>query len=294
MNQQQFERISEGKGFLAALDQSGGSTPRALKGYGIDESAYSNDDEMFELMHQMRARVIMSPAFNSDPFLGAILFQRTMESEVDGMLTADYLWEKKGIVPFLKVDKGLEDLADGVQLMKPIDDLDDVLALAKERHIFGTKMRSVVKAANADGIKKIVDQQFEIGLKIVAAGLVPILEPEVDITIPDKAEAEVLLKEEFKKHLAELGDEKIMFKVAIPTVDGFYSDIMEDPHVVRVVALSGGYSTEEANTLLKKNPGLIASYSRALLGSLKADMTDEEFDATLDKVAQESYEASLV
>lgn len=294
MNQQQFERISEGKGFLAALDQSGGSTPRALKGYGIDESAYSNDDEMFELMHQMRARVIMSPAFNSDRFLGAILFQRTMESEVDGMLTADYLWEKKGIVPFLKVDKGLEDLADGVQLMKPIDDLDDVLALAKERHIFGTKMRSVVKAANADGIKKIVDQQFEIGLKIVAAGLVPILEPEVDITIPDKAEAEVLLKEEFKKHLAELGDEKIMFKVAIPTVDGFYSDIMEDPHVVRVVALSGGYSTEEANTLLKKNPGLIASYSRALLGSLKADMTDEEFDATLDKVAQESYEASLV
>lgn len=294
MNQEQFERMKNGKGFIAALDQSGGSTPKALKGYGIDESAYSNDEEMFDLIHQMRTRVITSKSFNSDSILGAILFQRTMNSEIEGKPTADYLWDVKGVVPFLKVDLGLADEEDDVKLMKPITNLDETLKSANEHHIFGTKMRSVINAANPEGIKKIVDQQFDYGLQIWNAGLVPILEPEVTITIPDKAEAEDILKAEIKKHLATLDDDvRIMLKISIPTKEGFYSDIMDDPHMVRVVALSGGYSTEEANELLKKQPGLIASFSRALLGDLRAQQSQEEFDDILAKTIKGIYEASI-
>lgn len=294
MNQEQFERMKNGKGFIAALDQSGGSTPKALKGYGIDESQYSNDEEMFDLIHQMRTRVITSKSFNSDSILGAILFQRTMNSEIEGKPTADYLWNVKGVVPFLKVDLGLADEEDGVKLMKPITNLDETLVSANEHNIFGTKMRSVIDAANPEGIKKIVDQQFDYGLQIWNAGLVPILEPEVTITIPDKVEAEDLLKSEIKKHLATLDDDvRIMLKISIPTKEAFYSDIMEDPHMVRVVALSGGYSTEEANELLKKQPGLIASFSRALLGDLRAQQSQEEFDEVLAKTVKGIYEASI-
>lgn len=294
MNQEQFDRMKNGQGFIAALDQSGGSTPKALKGYGIDESAYSNDEEMFDLIHQMRTRVITSKSFNSDSILGAILFQRTMNSEIEGKPTADYLWDVKGVVPFLKVDLGLADEEDDVKLMKPITNLDETLKSANEHHIFGTKMRSVVNAANPEGIKKIVDQQFDYGLQIWNAGLVPILEPEVTITIPDKAEAEDILKAEIKKHLATLDDDvRIMLKISIPTKEGFYSDIMDDPHMVRVVALSGGYSYDEANALLKKQPGLIASFSRALLGDLRAQQSQEEFDDILAKTIKGIYEASI-
>jgi len=294
MNQQQFDRMKTGNGFIAALDQSGGSTPKALRGYGIDDSAYSNDTEMFDLIHQMRTRVITSPSFTSEHILAAILFQRTMESKIEGRLTADYLWNVKGIIPILKIDKGLADEADGVQVMKPIPDLDEVLALAKERGIFGTKMRSVIKSANAAGVKKIVDQQFEIGLRICAAGLVPILEPEVDIHIPDKAEAENMLLAEIKKHLAQIpADTRLMFKLSIPTKAGLYSEIMKDPKVVRVVALSGGYSRQEADELLAKNPGLIASFSRALLNELKAQQSDEEFNKVLKESIDEIYAASV-
>ncbi|MCR4671939.1 MAG: fructose bisphosphate aldolase [Lachnospiraceae bacterium] len=294
MNQQQLDRMKNGKGFIAALDQSGGSTPKALKGYGIDESAYSNDTEMFDLIHQMRTRVITSPAFTSEHILAAILFQRTMESMVEGKLTADYLWENKGIVPILKVDKGLADLENGVQVMKPIPDLDEVLALAIERHIFGTKMRSVIKAADPEGIRRIVDQQFEIGLRIAAAGLVPILEPEVDINIPDKAEAEDMLLAEIEKHLAAVPEDTLlMFKVTIPTKANLYQGIMADPRVVRVVALSGGYSTEYADELLIQNTGLIASFSRALLNPLKAQQSDEEFNEALGNSIAAIYEASI-
>lgn len=294
MNQQQLELMKTGKGFIAALDQSGGSTPKALKGYGIEESAYNNDEEMFDLIHQMRTRVITSPSFTSENILAAILFQRTMESEIEGKLTADYLWSVKGIVPILKVDKGLADEENGVQLMKPITDLDEVLALANKRGIFGTKMRSVIKSSNPESIKKIVDQQFEIGLKICAADLVPIIEPEVDINIPDKAEAEEVLLKEIKAHLAALPeDTKLMFKLSIPTKAGLYSEIMDDPRVVRVVALSGGYSRQKADELLAQNPGLIASFSRALLNELKAQQSDEEFDRVLKESIDEIYEASI-
>lgn len=294
MNQQQLELMKTGKGFIAALDQSGGSTPKALKGYGIEESAYNNDEEMFDLIHQMRTRVITSPSFTSENILAAILFQRTMESEIEGKLTADYLWNVKGIVPILKVDKGLADEENGVQLMKPITDLDEVLALANKRGIFGTKMRSVIKSSNPESIKKIVDQQFEIGLKICAADLVPIIEPEVDINIPDKAEAEEVLLKEIKAHLAALPeDTKLMFKLSIPTKAGLYSEIMDDPRVVRVVALSGGYSRQKADELLAQNPGLIASFSRALLNELKAQQSDEEFDRVLKESIDEIYEASI-
>lgn len=294
MNQQQYDRIRTGNGFIAALDQSGGSTPKALRGYGIDDSAYKNDEEMFDLIHQMRTRVITSPAFTSEHILAAILFHRTMESEIDGKLTADYLWNVKGIVPILKVDKGLAAEEDGVQIMKPIPDLEDELALAKKRGIFGTKMRSVIKAANPEGIRKIVDQQFDIGLKICAADLVPILEPEVDIHIADKAEAEDILLAEIKKHLAELPEGiKLMFKLSIPTKAGHYAEIQKDPHVVRVVALSGGYSRQEADELLAKNPGMIASFSRALLSDLRAQQSDEEFNAALKKAIGEIYDASI-
>lgn len=294
MNQEQLKRMSEGKGFIAALDQSGGSTPKALKIYGIGEDRYSNDDEMFSLVHEMRTRIITSPSFTSEHILAAILFENTMERKIEGRLTADYLWEVKGIIPILKVDKGLADEEDGVRLMKLIPGLDDLLKRAKERHIFGTKMRSVIKNANPAGIKKIVDQQFELGIRIAQAGLVPILEPEIDIYSPDKAESEAIMKEEMKKHLSELPDGlKLMFKLSIPDKHGFYSDIMEDPHVVRVVALSGGYSRQEADERLSRSPGLIASFSRALSEGLNVNQTAGEFDRMLAQSIKEIYEASI-
>ena len=249
---------------------------------------------MYAAVHAMRTRIIKSPAFNKDKILGAILFENTMDRKIDGKFSADFLWEVKGVVPFLKVDKGLADIVDGVQVMKPMPELDALLARANERHIFGTKMRSVIKAANAKGIARVVAQQFEIGKRIIAAGLVPIIEPEVDINIADKKEAEVMLKEELKKHIALLGaDEKIMLKLTIPTVANFYADLMNLPPVVRVVALSGGYSRELANDLLAKNKGLIASFSRALAEGLSFTQTDKEFDETLTKTIEATYQASI-
>jgi fructose-bisphosphate aldolase class I len=294
MNNQQLERIKTAQGFIAALDQSGGSTPKALKAYGINEDRYSNDEEMYTLVHEMRTRIIKSPAFVSEHILGAILFENTMDREIDGQYTADFLWEKKGIVPFLKVDKGLAGLEDGVQLMKPITGLDDLLKRANERNIFGTKMRSFIKEANPSGIKQIVKQQFDIADQIVKAGLVPIIEPEVDIHSADKVESEKRLKEELMAQLSTLGnDVKIMLKLSLPTEDNFYSDLVKDPHVVRVVALSGGYSQSEANEILALNHGVIASFSRALSEGLTADQTDNEFNAILSKSIQNIYEASI-
>lgn len=294
MSQEQLNRMHNGKGFIAALDQSGGSTPKALAAYGIGKDEYANDDEMFDKIHQMRTRIITSPAFNKDHILGAILFEQTMDREIDGKYTADYLLEEKGILPILKVDKGLMPEEDGVQLMKDIPDLDKLLERAKDRHIFGTKMRSVIHAANPEGIAKIVEQQFELGKQIADAGLVPILEPEVDITIPDKAEAEEILLEEINKNLAKLPeDTKLMFKVSIPTKAGLYTALMKDPRVVRVVALSGGYSRKEADKLLSENPGLIASFSRALSEGLSAAQSDEEFNKTLADSVEQIYEASI-
>ncbi len=294
MNTKQFERMRKDPGFIAALDQSGGSTPKALKAYGIEETAFHNDEEMFDLIHQMRSRIITSCAFTAQHILGAILFERTMNSKVEGMDTSDYLWEKKGIVPFLKVDKGLADEADDVQLMKPMPDLEALLKTANEKHIFGTKMRSVIKEANPIGIKKIVDQQFEIGLQIVKAGLVPILEPEVSINSSTKKAAEALLLKEIQEHLAKLDDDVLlMFKLTIPTETNLYAPIMDDPHVVRVVALSGGYTRKEADDLLMKNQGLIASFSRALLSDLSVQQTQEEFDNALKQAILEIYEASV-
>ncbi|MCJ7841603.1 fructose bisphosphate aldolase [Lederbergia sp. NSJ-179] len=294
MNQSQFEKIKNGKGFIAALDQSGGSTPKALAAYGISEDAFSNEAEMFELVHKMRTRIITSPAFDSKYILGAILFEQTMDSKIEGMYTADYLAEKKGIVPFLKVDKGLAEEANGVQLMKPITDLDETLKRANERHIFGTKMRSVIKEANLEGIKAVVEQQFEIGKQIIAAGLVPIIEPEVDIHSPEKEKCEELLKAEILRHLNNLSEnENVMLKVTIPTKTNLYKELIDHPQVVRVVALSGGYSTDVANQKLKENDGLIASFSRALSQDLNHDQTDEEFNAALEKAVQSIYEASI-
>lgn len=294
MNQKQFEKVKDAKGFIAALDQSGGSTPKALAAYGIPEDAYSNEEEMFDLVHEMRTRIITSPAFDSDYILGAILFEQTMDSKIEGKYTADYLADEKGIVPFLKVDKGLADESNGVQMMKPMPDLDDLLKRANERHIFGTKMRSVVKEANPKGIKAVVDQQFEVGKQIIDAGLVPIIEPEVDINSPDKEKSEDLLKEEILKHLDNLGkDDYVMLKLSIPTKANLYKELIDHPMVVRVVALSGGYSTDVANKKLKENDGLIASFSRALSQDLNANQTDEEFNAELQKAVNSIYEASV-
>lgn len=294
MNIKQLERIRTGKGFIAALDQSGGSTPKALLAYGINENSYSNDEEMYTLVHEMRTRIIKSSAFDSQYILGAILFENTIDRLVDGQYTADFLWEKKGIVPFLKVDQGLAGLEDGVQLMKPILGLSDLLKRANEHNIFGTKMRSVIKEANPAGIKKVVKQQFDIANQIVEAGLVPIIEPEVDIHSTDKVESEKRLKEEIIDQLSTLGkDVKIMLKLSIPTEDNFYSNLFEDPHVLRVVALSGGYTQVEANEKLARNHGLIASFSRALSQGLTADQTDDEFNALLSKSIQNIYEASI-
>ena len=294
MNQVQFDCMEHEKGFIAALDQSGGSTPKALKAYGISENAFHNDDEMFALVHEMRTRIITSPSFNSSKILGAILFENTMDRKIDDRFTADYLWEVKGIIPFLKVDQGLQEEKNGVQLMKPIVGIDDLLTRAKERHIFGTKMRSVIKAANKEGIEEIVKQQFEYGLKIISYGLVPILEPEVDIHIPDKQEAETMLKESIMKHLEALNPkDKVIFKLSIPTVDNFYEDLMHELHVVRVVALSGGYSREEANERLARNHGLIASFSRALSEGLNAKQSNQDFDNMLNNAIDSIYQASI-
>ncbi len=287
-------RIHTGKGFIAALDQSGGSTPKALLQYGVSESSYSGKEEMFALIHQMRTRVITSPAFSSHCILGAILFENTMNRTVQGRFTADYLWEKKRIVPFLKVDSGLAEMENGVQLMKPIPGLDSLLKRAAERNIFGTKMRSVIKEANTVGIKKIVDQQFDIGRQICHMGFVPIIEPEVDIRSATKKEAETILKQEIQAKLAALDNNiKIMLKLTIPTEDDFYRDLTDEAHIVRVVALSGGYSQSEANEKLARNHNVIASFSRALLEGVKAGQTDEEFDATLTASMQAIFNASV-
>ena len=263
MNQQQLNRMHTGKGFIAALDQSGGSTPKALAQYGVPESAYTGEDEMYAQIHAMRTRIILSPAFRQAFILGAILFENTMNRDIEGLPTAQYLWERKGIVPFLKVDKGLADEANGVQMMKPMPQLDALLAQAVEKGIFGTKMRSVIHEANADGIRAIVEQQFALGKRIRDYGLVPILEPEVDIHSASKAEAEALLLNEILRRLRAMGaDEKLMFKFSIPTKPNFYRELMHDPRVVRIVALSGGYAQEEADRKLSENHGLIASFSR--------------------------------
>ncbi|NGZ75318.1 fructose bisphosphate aldolase [Saccharibacillus alkalitolerans] len=294
MNEKQLERIKNGKGFVAALDQSGGSTPKALSEYGVEETAYSDEEGMYAAVHEMRTRIIKSKAFDSERILGAILFENTMDREIDGKLTSDYLWEEKGIVPFLKVDKGLADEENGVQLMKPMPDLDGLLKRATERNIFGTKMRSVIHKAQPDGIKQVVDQQFEIGKQIAAAGLVPIIEPEVSVLIDDKAQAEELLKHEIAKHLSELDpDTKVMLKLTIPTEDNLYRDLIEDPHVLRVVALSGGYPQKEANEKLTRNHGLIASFSRALAQDLSFSQSEEEFDRTLSAAIESIYAASI-
>ncbi|MEK8207651.1 fructose bisphosphate aldolase [Paenibacillus sp. FSL R5-0636] len=294
MNMEQWERIRTGQGFIAALDQSGGSTPKALLQYGVAEDSYSNEDQMYGLVHEMRTRIIKSPAFDSKHILGAILFENTMDRSIDGQYTADFLWEKKGIVPFLKIDKGLADPEDGVQLMKPIPGLNDLLKRANERNIFGTKMRSVIKEANPAGIKKVVEQQFEIGKQILAAGLVPIIEPEVDIHTADKTASEKLLKEELSAQLSTLGkDVKVMLKLSIPTENNFYRELMDDPHVLRIVALSGGYTQAEANDMLAHNQGLIASFSRALSQGLSAGQSEEEFNALLSKSVEAIYTASI-
>ncbi len=294
MNNKQAEIMKDGKGFVAALDQSGGSTPKALLAYGVSEDKYSNEEEMFDLVHEMRTRIITSPAFNSEYILAAILFENTMDRKIDGLWTGDYLWEEKGIIPILKVDKGLEDEEDGVQLMKPIPDLDSLLDRAIERNIFGTKMRSVIKKTNSEAIKKIVEQQFEVGKQILAKGLVPILEPEVDINSKFKKESEEILKNEILKHLDSLSEDKlVMLKLTIPTVDNFYADLIEHPKVMRVVALSGGYSREDSVKYLYNNPGLIASFSRALSEGLSVEQTDEEFNDMLTKSIKDIYNASI-
>ena len=292
---EKIEKMRNGKGFIAALDQSGGSTPKALKLYGVEESAYKNDAEMFDLIHQMRTRIIKSPAFNDQKILGAILFEQTMDNKIDGKYTAEYLWEEKHILPFLKVDKGLENLDEnGVQLMKPISNLADLLKRANEHHVFGTKMRSVVKKASKAGIASIVAQQFEVAAQIIAAGLVPIIEPEVDIKSPDKAKCEEILKKELEEHLKALPkDLLVMFKLSIPTKENLYEEFTKHPQVVRVVALSGGYSRDDANKLLAKNRGMIASFSRALAEGLFASQSDDEFNATLEKTIKGVYEASI-
>jgi fructose-bisphosphate aldolase, class I len=294
MNEQQFNKMKLGKGFIAALDQSGGSTPKALKLYGIPEDAYSNDDEMFNLVHQMRTRIITSPSFNGDRVIGAILFENTMDRDIAGRGSADYLWNEKSVVPFLKVDKGLAAEADGAQVMKPIPDLEALLARAIEKGVFGTKMRSFIKLADDGGVKSVVDQQFEIAHQILASGLVPIIEPEVDIHSPQKAEAETMLKAAIVGHLGGLATgQYVMLKLSLPEVTDFYADLIAHPNVLRVVALSGGYSRAEADERLTANHGLIASFSRALTEGLSVHQSDAEFDAALNGSIAAIYKASL-
>jgi fructose-bisphosphate aldolase class I len=294
MNEAQRSKMGTGRGFIAALDQSGGSTPKALKLYGVDESEYSSDEKMFDLMHEFRSRIIASPAFDGDRILGAILFEQTMDRDIDGVNSVRYLWERKRVVPFVKVDEGLAEEADGVQLMKPFTRIDALLERAVRREVFGTKMRSVIKHANAAGITAILDQQFTYAGRILDAGLVPIIEPEVDIHAPDKAEAEDMLKAGIVQRLDAVPDgRQVMLKISIPTVDGFWSDLFGHPKMLRVVALSGGYSREEADRLLARNPGLIASFSRALTEGLHRDQPDAEFDSVLDSSIASIYAASV-
>jgi fructose-bisphosphate aldolase class I len=292
VNQEQLEKVRTGDGFIAALDQSGGSSPKALRLYGVDESQYANDEEMFDRIHEMRARIIKSPAFTGDRILGAILFENTMDRQIDGRDTGDVLWSK-GVVPFLKVDQGLAAAADGVQVMKPIGGLDELLKRAVDKGMFGTKMRSVIAEANEQGVDAVVRQQFEIGRQILDAGLVPIIEPEVDIHSPTKAEAEVLLEAAIRAELDQLGDQQVMLKLTIPSEDDFYRGLIEHPNVLRVVALSGGYSREDACERLSRNRGMIASFSRALTEGLTAQQSDEEFDATLAAAIDRIFAASI-
>jgi fructose-bisphosphate aldolase class I len=294
MNQQMIDQVKNGNGFIAALDQSGGSTPKALKLYGIEESEYSGEAAMFDLIHQMRSRLIKSKVFTSDRIVGAILFEMTMEREIDGMGTAEYLWSKKKIVPFLKVDNGLAEEKNDVQLMKPIPELSARIAAANKHGVFGTKMRSVINLANAAGIEEVVAQQFELGKEIIAGGLVPIIEPEVNIKSAEKAKAEELLKVSLLNHLNKLSDtQTVMLKLSIPTQTNLYQELVAHPRVLKVVALSGGYSRDEANSLLAKNKGIIASFSRALTEGLSAKQSDDQFDALLDSTIQSIYNASV-
>jgi fructose-bisphosphate aldolase class I len=292
--EQQQRKIKIQPGFLAALDQSGGSTPKALLAYGLTESAWSNDEQMFALVHQMRARIITSPSFNGDRILGAILFEGTMDRDIQGQPTADYLWNTKRVVPFLKIDKGLASETDGVQLMKPMPDLASLLNRANAKRIFGTKMRSVISQANATGIKAIVRQQFEVAAQILAAGLMPIIEPEVDIHCPDKKGAEALLKSAIAEKLNTLpAGQTVMLKLTLPEQENFYTEFVKHPKVLKVVALSGGYPLEEGNRRLRLNHGVVASFSRALVEGLSAKQSDAEFDAKLDSIIESIYEASF-
>ena len=294
MNSAQYAQMKSGKGFIAALDQSGGSTPKALSLYGIEPNTYSGEAAMFDLVHQMRSRIIKSPSFTSERVIGVILFEMTMDRQIDGLGSAEFLWQKKNIVPFLKVDNGLADEKDGAQVMKPIPELDARLSSAISHGVFGTKMRSVIKQANAVGVKAVVEQQFEIGKQICAKGLVPIIEPEVDINCPDKAAAEDLLLAELIKHLDKLSDDQnVMLKLTLPEKAGLYTPLTNHPRVVRVVALSGGYSRDHANEVLAKNPNVIASFSRALSEGLTAQQSDAQFDAMIDKTIQAIYDASI-
>jgi len=289
----QLNKVRAQQGFIAALDQSGGSTPKALGLYGVGEDAYSNEDEMYAAVHAMRTRIVTSPAFNGDRILGAILFENTLDREIEGKSSSHYLWQEKNVAPFLKVDKGLADEANGVQIMKPMPGLDALLQKAKAQDVFGTKMRSVIKSANPAGIEQIVAQQFEIGRQIVSAGLMPIIEPEVDINAPDKAEAEELLRDQLMAHLAKLNsDEVVMFKLTLPEQANFYTDCLKHPNLLRMVALSGGYPREEANRRLSENNGMIASFSRALTEGLSFQQTELEFNQMLDESIETIYQAS--
>ena len=293
-NKEQLQKTKSQPGFIAALDQSGGSTPHALSLYGIKKDSWANDEEMFALVHEMRTRVITSPSFTGDRILGAILFEGTMDRDIEGQATADYLWKVKRVVPFLKVDQGLDGEKDGVQLMKPMPKLGALLEKARSKRIFGTKMRSVIKQANPAGIKEVVRQQFEVGRQIIGAGLVPIIEPEVDIHCPEKMKAEALLKAAILEQLDGLAaDQLVMLKLTLPEKAGFYSDCVSHPKVLRVVALSGGYSLEEANERLRKNHGVVASFSRALLAGLSVNQSDAEFNAMLDASIHSIYGASI-
>lgn len=294
INQAQRDKIASGQGFIAALDQSGGSTPKALKLYGVDESAYSGEAEMFAQVHKMRERIVSSPAFNGERVVGAILFERTLDDSFGGQDAAQYLWETKQVVPFLKIDKGLEDEANGVQLLKPIPGLAELLAKAKAKGVFGTKERSVIKANNAQGIAAVLDQQFELGQQVLDAGLVPIIEPEVDIKAADKAEIEATMKQGLIERLDKVdAATPVILKLTLPSVDGFFQELVDHPSVLKVVALSGGYSRDEANAKLARNPGIIASFSRALTEGLSAQQSDDEFNATLDATIESIYRASI-
>jgi fructose-bisphosphate aldolase, class I len=294
MNDQMRTKIAQGRGFIAALDQSGGSTPKALKLYGVNEDQYSGDTEMYDRIHEMRTRIVTSPAFSGSRVIGAILFENTMDRQIEGRGSAAYLWEVKQVVPFLKVDKGLEEVANGAQLMKPMPDLDALLAKARAAGVFGTKMRSVIAQADPVGVSAVVQQQFAVGRQILAAGLMPIIEPEVDINSPTKAQAEALLREAIINELDALeAGQQVMLKLTLPTTDGFYDSLVAHPGVLKVVALSGGYSREEANARLGRNHGIIASFSRALTEGLTAQQSDTEFDAALDAAIQGIYDASI-